>query len=35
MRDGASLRGRLLGNLALLLVVLMRASGLCAYWNGR
>jgi len=35
MRDDGSLRGRLLGNLALLLVVLMLASGLSAYWNGR
>lgn len=35
MRDNGSLRGRLLGNLALLLVVLMLASGLSAYWNGR
>lgn len=35
MRDNVSLRGRLLGNLALLLVVLMLASGLSAYWNGR
>ncbi|WP_296264843.1 sensor histidine kinase [Pseudomonas sp. UBA6562] len=35
MRDDGSLRGRLLGNLALLLVVLMCASGLSAYWNGR
>uniref|UniRef100_UPI0028A5C0CF sensor histidine kinase n=1 Tax=Pseudomonas sp. TaxID=306 RepID=UPI0028A5C0CF len=35
MRDNGSLRGRLLGNLALLLVVLMIASGLSAYWNGR
>lgn len=30
-----SLRWRLLRNLALLLVVLMLASGLSAYWNGR
>jgi len=35
MRENVSLRGRLLGNLALLLVVLMLASGLSAYWNGR
>jgi hypothetical protein len=35
MRDNGSLRGRLLWNLALLLVVLMLASGLSAYWNGR
>lgn len=31
----ASLRWRLLGNLAGLLVLLMLASGLSAYWNGR
>ncbi|WP_426140415.1 sensor histidine kinase [Pseudomonas sp. DWP3-1-2] len=30
-----SLRGRLLWNLGLLLTVLMLASGLSAYWNGR
>ncbi|EGH41571.1 hypothetical protein PSYPI_03737, partial [Pseudomonas syringae pv. pisi str. 1704B] len=30
-----SLRWRLLWNLALLLVVLMLASGMSAYWNGR
>ena len=35
MRNVGSLRGRLLWNLALLLVVLMIASGLSAYWNGR
>lgn len=35
MRSIGSLRGRLLWNLALLLVVLMIASGLSAYWNGR
>ncbi len=35
MRNLPSLRGRLLWNLALLLVVLMLASGLSAYWNGR
>ena len=35
MRDSVSLRGRLLWNLARLLVVLMLASGLSAYWNGR
>ncbi|MDG9885015.1 sensor histidine kinase [Pseudomonas sp. GD04058] len=35
MRSTDSLRGRLLRNLALLLVVLMIASGLSAYWNGR
>jgi len=35
MRKLDSLRGRLLWNLALLLVVLMLASGLSAYWNGR
>ncbi|WP_263260741.1 sensor histidine kinase [Pseudomonas sp. RIT-PI-S] len=31
----ASLRWRLLGNLASLLILLMLASGLSAYWNGR
>ena len=35
MSSAGSLRARLLGNLALLLVVLMIASGLSAYWNGR
>ncbi|WP_277960765.1 sensor histidine kinase [Pseudomonas sp. RIT-To-2] len=35
MRSVGSLRGRLLWNLALLLVVLLVASGLSAYWNGR
>ncbi|UVJ43106.1 sensor histidine kinase [Pseudomonas sp. LS1212] len=35
MRKPGSLRGRLLWNLALLLLVLMLASGLSAYWNGR
>ena len=35
MRKHSSLRWRLLWNLALLLVVLMLASGLSAYWNGR
>jgi len=35
MRNVGSLRWRLLRNLALLLVVLMLASGLSAYWNGR
>lgn len=35
MLNIGSLRGRLLWNLALLLVVLMIASGLSAYWNGR
>ncbi|EPN61609.1 sensor histidine kinase TctE, partial [Pseudomonas syringae pv. actinidiae ICMP 19096] len=30
-----SLRWRLLWNLALLLVMLMLASGMSAYWNGR
>jgi len=35
MLKPASLRGRLLGNLAGLLVLLMVASGLSAYWNGR
>lgn len=35
MRNSDSLRGRLLWNLAILLVVLMLASGLSAYWNGR
>jgi two-component system sensor histidine kinase TctE len=31
----SSLRWRLLWNLGLLLIVLMLASGLSAYWNGR
>lgn len=35
MHRPSSLRWRLLWNLALLLVVLMLASGLSAYWNGR
>ncbi|MBK5539610.1 sensor histidine kinase N-terminal domain-containing protein [Pseudomonas sp. TH05] len=35
MHKPSSLRWRLLWNLALLLVVLMLASGLSAYWNGR
>lgn len=35
MPKPASLRWRLLGNLASLLVLLMLASGLSAYWNGR
>lgn len=35
MRKPASLRWRLLGNLAGLLILLMLASGLSAYWNGR
>ncbi len=35
MADPGSLRWRLLWNLAVLLVVLMLASGLSAYWNGR
>lgn len=35
MAKPASLRWRLLGNLASLLVLLMLASGLSAYWNGR
>jgi len=35
MHKPSSLRWRLLWNLALLLVVLMIASGLSAYWNGR
>jgi two-component system sensor histidine kinase TctE len=35
MRNPDSLRWRLLWNLALLLVVLMLASGMSAYWNGR
>jgi two-component system sensor histidine kinase TctE len=35
MHKLSSLRWRLLWNLALLLVVLMLASGLSAYWNGR
>ena len=35
MHKPRSLRWGLLGNLALLLVVLMIASGLSAYWNGR
>lgn len=35
MHKASSLRWRLLWNLALLLVVLMLASGLSAYWNGR
>ena len=35
MREVSSLRWRLLWNLAMLLVFLMLASGLSAYWNGR
>lgn len=35
MRKASSLRWRLLWNLAMLLVFLMIASGLSAYWNGR
>ncbi|MBF7143192.1 MULTISPECIES: sensor histidine kinase [Pseudomonas] len=35
MPKPASLRWRLLGNLAWLLVLLMLASGMSAYWNGR
>ncbi len=35
MREPGSLRGRLLWNLGTLLTVLMLASGLSAYWNGR
>ena len=35
MREVNSLRWRLLWNLAMLLVFLMLASGLSAYWNGR
>ncbi|WP_225772186.1 sensor histidine kinase [Pseudomonas sp. Marseille-Q5115] len=35
MPKPASLRWRLLGNLAGLLILLMLASGLSAYWNGR
>jgi two-component system sensor histidine kinase TctE len=35
MHSARSLRWRLLWNLAVLLVVLMLASGLSAYWNGR
>jgi len=35
MREPSSLRWRLLWNLAMLLVFLMLASGLSAYWNGR
>ncbi len=35
MHKPSSLRWRLLWNLALLLVLLMLASGLSAYWNGR
>jgi two-component system sensor histidine kinase TctE len=35
MRDSSSLRWRLLFNLFVLLIVLMLASGLSAYWNGR
>ena len=35
MRDAGSLRRRLLGTLALLLVALMLASGVSAYFNGR
>lgn len=35
MHKPSSLRWRLLWNLALLLVLLMIASGLSAYWNGR
>ncbi|WP_296250261.1 sensor histidine kinase [Pseudomonas sp. UBA4194] len=35
MHEPSSLRWRLLWNLAMLLVFLMLASGLSAYWNGR
>ncbi|MCY1402830.1 Sensor protein QseC [compost metagenome] len=35
MHNASSLRWRLLWNLVLLLLVLMLASGLSAYWNGR
>ncbi len=35
MHKPRSLRWRLLWNLALLLVLLMLASGMSAYWNGR
>ena len=35
MHKPSSLRWRLLWNLALLLVLLMFASGMSAYWNGR
>ncbi len=35
MHQPSSLRWRLLWNLALLLVLLMLASGMSAYWNGR
>jgi two-component system sensor histidine kinase TctE len=35
MRDVSSLRWRLLWNLAMLMVFLMLASGMSAYWNGR
>ena len=35
MHKPSSLRWRLLWNLALLLVLLMLASGMSAYWNGR
>jgi two-component system sensor histidine kinase TctE len=35
MHEPRSLRGRLLWNLGTLLTVLMLASGLSAYWNGR
>ncbi|UXO50422.1 hypothetical protein N8E91_22385, partial [Pseudomonas aeruginosa PA14] len=35
MTDAGSLRGRLLLWLALLLLLVLLASGLSAYWNGR
>ena len=35
MHKPSSLRWRLLWNLALLMVLLMLASGMSAYWNGR